>query len=513
MSDRNDDEAHNSNRNRNDNRDRVVVPFGKHRGRTYRWVYENESGYAEWAASQLNPSPMLRDFANYIRMQWRNEHERAAEEEEAAQEEEEDAEPETVDWRDTLFYWSGSLQVKKDGDHHNNDDTRLRIIWTGKQVTLPNCPDARCGPTPTDTAFRGSNSTFSVEGSVDRNNQTGASIWGDSGILEVSITQGSGSDHAGERQNNSNNNKRRRNNKVIDTTRTLLFDTGSRSGLVVGKGRNEYGCFVEVGFTGEGEYEYIFGARDRAPKKMLLVRRYLSDSDERAHWSLTTLKSQVLLDIPPVLVEEGPWNRIMDFVGVRHTEKTRDHPWRSLALCSEPWRQLILRDDQGGFLRKASAAAATTYHTDEPGQQPRLLMSTPGGGPFRLRLSRINFAPNTMWKGQCWGCGGPGITDELTFSVTEWTSEEPNDEFQFGEYCSEQCIGKAVRELAGCSRGWKAQNEGSGLLLGSSEEFWDLLTDVEREQMEGAGWANEGWGAGEWILQPEQNSEDESDDE
>jgi hypothetical protein len=136
-------------------------------------------------------------------------------------------------------------------------------------------------------------------------------------------------------------------------------------------------------------------------------------------------------------------------------------------------------------------------------------MPTSSGGSFRLRLRIINFSPNTMWKKQCWGCGGPGVTEELTF-VTEWTSEEPNKESPFGEYCNKQCIGKAVPELARCSLDWKVRNQNTGLFLGkdSDESFWDLLNVNELEQMEGAGWANQRWGA--WILQPEEDSEDDS---
>jgi len=45
----------------------TVFTFGKHRGKTFQYVIENNRGYALWCLEQKNLRSQLRDFANYVR--------------------------------------------------------------------------------------------------------------------------------------------------------------------------------------------------------------------------------------------------------------------------------------------------------------------------------------------------------------------------------------------------------------------------------------------------------------
>jgi len=453
----------------------------------------------------------------------------------------------TENWRDKLVYWKGRLQVSKE-THDDDDDSRFFLNWRGSRVTLLDCPDARCGPTPTNHAFDSSDDRFDVSGTIVFNNSQNHA---NDGSLEITMPP----ETPDWPDCNCDIPPRKRKRKdatdtigdgpgVHDAPRVLLFDARGRRALegkrsrtfclVVGKGCTSDGHqFIEVGFT--CPYTSVI-------TYMLLVRRYLHDSDERLQWSLTTLKTQVLLGIPPLFTEEGPWSLVMDFVGIHDVDQALHHPWRRRpmpmhtlvtrgipyfdqalfnpwrcrAFCSKPWRQLILRDSQLGFLCKASTTTAVnSTDSDHP---PQLLTRPPDEEPFRLRLSEeISCTPNTIWKEQCWGCGGPGVTKELTF-VSHQVSRDgiPLRPFNFGEYCSKPCISKAVSTLVEYSIYRKTINRVTGYHIRNRDTaFWETLNEDALAQMEAAGWRSDD--ARNWFLWSRSDNEygeyDEDSDE
>ena len=46
---------------------RHVMTFGKHVGKTFDWVVENDLRYAKWALQNEDPSPLMKEFADYVK--------------------------------------------------------------------------------------------------------------------------------------------------------------------------------------------------------------------------------------------------------------------------------------------------------------------------------------------------------------------------------------------------------------------------------------------------------------
>jgi hypothetical protein len=66
-----------------------------------------------------------------------------------------------------------------------------------------------------------------------------------------------------------------------------------------------------------------------------------------------------------------------------------------------------------------------------------------------------------MWTGQCWGCGGPGVKEELNFDCSEYQyyftydeeqgrsdEEEERSSILKQEFCCETCLLGSIRQLA-----------------------------------------------------------------
>lgn len=173
-------------------------------------------------------------------------------------------------------------------------------------------------------------------------------------------------------------------------------------------------------------------------KYMILARRYVQEGDERIKWCLDRLQSEVIVGLPPLLGQEDWWSNVVDFVGYNVDQDSP--PWQhSHVLCSALWNRLVLRNNQG-FLIKSS-------RVNDP--SPPLHMPTQDGEPFQLRVRwkydvPEAFGTNIIWKGQCWGCGGPKVRDELKFDCTlnqwiaykETTLRHPS--YMKADFCSKQ---------------------------------------------------------------------------
>lgn len=133
------------------------------------------------------------------------------------------------------------------------------------------------------------------------------------------------------------------------------------------------------------------------------------------------------------------------------------------------------------------------------------------GDSFRLQLSEY-FDANTTWEDQCYGCGGPGVTRDLTLAATcrEGTHEDPPcDTYILGAFCSSECIGRSISELSRCSLAWKESIDNSHLFLENSDKlFWNSLSKDQMMSMMDAGWSD--WESNNWILL--HDSESDQDD-
>mmetsp|Transcript_5762 Transcript_5762/g.7077 ORF Transcript_5762/g.7077 Transcript_5762/m.7077 type:complete len:498 (+) Transcript_5762:329-1822(+) len=447
-------------------------------------------------------------------------------------------------WRDTLHYWSGTLKLVeetvRDSSHFELPLNQMNytVTWIGKIVTLPHCPDARNGPTPNEKGYTLSPLKFSVSGRVgcehNRRYRAEGNISGHETNLKIlkikgevirlkynrhtrdlvlSMNGGSGFDYSGEEGNTllHSDEKSIGTHKLTirkhrDTERTILFSEESQSstgGLVIGKGRNQFGHFMEIGRTPQNTRLSNTGF----PKELQLTRRYLEENDDRVNWSIYILKSQIL-GILPLLDNDEAWNHVLGYVGYsNHTlafHKSLDYPWRSLVLHATKWRQKSLCNSQG-ILLKCSLTGILPEGSKTPIGK---LMMPIEGDSFRLQLSD-DFDANTTWEGQCYGCGGPGATRDLTFTARVWTHEEPYDTFILGAFCSSECIGRSyISELSRCSFAWKKSSCNSNLFLGNSDTlFWNSLSEEQRRSIMSAGWSFKGWGSDNWVLLPDCESD------
>lgn len=395
-------------------------------------------------------------------------------------------------WQNTLFYWYGKVEYV-----HSSS----LFQWSGKIVPLPDCEDARRGATPSRSAFYCSKSEFSVKS--DRIENGNLLKGKESFELSLSSTDshqhlGDGFDNAGE----GGNTKVEKPMKIKDKKHNLLFAHGQKLDfrewrMVFGNGENVYGDFIEAGI-------YRRGA-------MLLARRYLAHPrDGRLGWTLQELQSQVMFQLPPLILDPTAWSRIQDYWmaqdnHLRVDERLRHSPWRTPALCGQKWRQRALREESTGKLRKYSVTAVPS-DLCEP-TSSNLLMPLPR--PFRLRLFG-DFRPypgSISWEDQCWGCGGPGIKPRFSETIFEWTDEGPERDIAIGQYCSSLCVRQAIPEIARCSSAWLAAQASSGRFLKKSagdEPFWDCLGAHEERLLRSAGWHTD---YGDWILEPPEISE------
>jgi len=114
-------------------------------------------------------------------------------------------------------------------------------------------------------------------------------------------------------------------------------------------------------------------------------------------------------------------------------------------------------------------------------------MTTQDGQPFQLQVlwEEEDWAFKTIivWKRQCWGCGGPGVREDLKLDCGEsfymTAFEDEIDQSTHGilkaEFCSQDCIARAIPQLAQAISGWREDREG-GRSNGSCIHFRKLTT-------------------------------------
>ena len=412
-------------------------------------------------------------------------------------------------WQNTLFYWSGEIEHAEESG---------AVEWKGKIVPLTGCQDARRGATPSGFAFHSSALNFSVKSEeIEKSNEK---VFERKGCFELFFSSSGSSDEdqcegfdiAGEALPWSDGKKRKQpaSLKVQDEKRHLLFSRkmarssmlmGAR--LIFGIGKNQYGNFLEVGVCTGGEYF--------SKVRVTLARRYLaSPEDSRHQWSVQDLQAHVLFDLPPLISDPQAWSNILEFLPDKKEEELK-HPWRTLALHGASWQEKVLREASVGALVKVSEK----FMSPDLSGPPSPLLMPPLSGSFRLRLTG-NFQPwpPLEWEDQCWGCGGPGVQETFSSELIEWTREEPNDSYSVGQYCSAECVRKAIPAIARCSSAWVANPSGYLLSENSSDEaFWKSLGRAEEDMLRSAGWQSDmGWGAGDWILKPDSFDEGDHSD-
>lgn len=216
----------------------------------------------------------------------------------------------------TLHLWEGVLEVAsewpdgseaaKKHDSYGKPMGKFPVKFSGNMAHLRHCPDSRSVGVPTANLFRGNtsySSRFHFKGIAeeidqdDREDRDRRKVRGGRRIYHVV-------------NNTCNNNDeewclRLPTLDFLDV-RSLWDGKVLIEGVVVGRGRNAQGSFIEAG--------WVSGVEPSSKIGLTLGRRYLSANDERVKWSLSELLRAVMTDavfprnddIPPLLLP--PWS-------------------------------------------------------------------------------------------------------------------------------------------------------------------------------------------------------------
>lgn len=254
----------------------------------------------------------------------------------------------------------------------------------------------------------------------------------------------------------------------------------SIEGIVVGRGRNHHGSFIEAGWVSGVEDGWGSASTNDRHQKigLTLGRRYLSTNDERVEWNLSELQSAVMKDAVFSRKDVANFN---------------DGP--SLIrppLLLPPWQSSCLSafNIMSGGKRKREG--------NKPILPPQV------DSPFCLKLQMKDtrwgkIEANTLWKDQCWGCGkilpDEDISNRITIAWDTWSYEEPIDtDVMRGEFCEgkPECISKALPQLIVMSAKFERILEKNGWFISAFSEdgFWDTINQNQELQnkLTEAGW-------------------------
>lgn len=176
-------------------------------------------------------------------------------------------------WRDTLYIWDGIVTVGVPADSEKKDSP-VPVLWEGSWVPVKNVPDAANADAPKRHAFKkdiDSDYEFQVTGTAALLETNGEEEEGLGRFFVVKLTKGEGWEME------DGDKKKRYHDKTHNVWIKNLKWSGNKKdeteSLVVAKGENDFGPFVSAGWMRPG-------------CRWTVARRYLSERDPRAKWSL-----------------------------------------------------------------------------------------------------------------------------------------------------------------------------------------------------------------------------------
>lgn len=441
-----------------------------------------------------------------------------------------------------MFQYKGSFHLTQEEDHNT-----ARVCWGGNIFPIENCPDVRSMPTPLpytrvhNPAVVG----FSIQGSIQGvppRSKPGRFPWLTSPqytfhswpeftlSFPKSEEETKCDDDSNNKESTSNGNFHQTWHAKDSHHELFVTERGRKTyqRTVIGLGRNEKGgAFIESGMIENHCMDP--DDLDEAPAQFLtlvLVRRYLTDSDERTTFThsdnAALLRWHVQMNFPPLVDNGFLTNRILEYCETDPVwRKPFNQPIQSFIMNSTiPWGQC--QYDQGGRL------IAFAAHPDFLSNQtpPPICMPTYSqDSSFSLDLSGLHpDAANVLWEDQCWGCGGHcALQDKIKFGARICTPYEYDWPFWFGEFCSENCVRRAVPEIARVSILWRKQNrnewiDGEPITFSIDERyFWSCLDDDAGKRMRDAGWEDESEYSDEesglyLVLKPEERSDPDEEE-
>eukprot|EP00536_Pseudo-nitzschia_multiseries_P015502 jgi/Psemu1/263002/estExt_Genewise1Plus.C_8980007 len=206
-------------------------------------------------------------------------------------------------WKETLYVWDGIVTAgmpSLTGEDTTQKCQTVPLQWEGSWVPIPGVPDATKAEAPKRNAFKrdiDADCNFSVGGiatqqqssSKNGNEETDDNSKGKhkDHFFVVELTEGSGWEMKDDDNDdeNKNENKDDSDSKKVtthqDEVHDVLIKTIRWSGnqkdesesLIVAKGHNSFGHFCSVGWMRPG-------------CRWTVARRYLSEDDPRAKWSI-----------------------------------------------------------------------------------------------------------------------------------------------------------------------------------------------------------------------------------
>jgi uncharacterized cupin superfamily protein len=207
-----------------------------------------------------------------------NEEDECADEDENKDEDEEDG-----DWKATLFYWRGGLQL-----HPATKKLSWRGAWVGSTKGLPS-----------EASFSSSENTFELSANLPKKMlmPTLSSV-----ATEFAPKAGISARFTGSYlldQGDGNGPQ-----KYSDISQSFLIFVRGTGVQVAAKGTTEFGSFVSAGKLSPGDQKQSDSAGE-AGVQLTLVRRYLDDGDARSKWSAKKAADELKKEGGRAAVE--PW--------------------------------------------------------------------------------------------------------------------------------------------------------------------------------------------------------------
>ena len=171
-------------------------------------------------------------------------------------------------WRDTLFVWSGPLQLV------NN---KAEAEWSGSWVGCEDCPDANDAQKPSPEDLANSKMQFDVKGKLQQKTSGGEifhHLCLDDGGDGWDLASGDDVQRHGDKRH------------------TIVLPTIHRSDAkgkrlpIAAVGENDFGSFVSAGYM-EAK------SKGGGDLHMTLARRYLEEGDARSKWTAQMLYTKI----------------------------------------------------------------------------------------------------------------------------------------------------------------------------------------------------------------------------
>mmetsp|Transcript_30599 Transcript_30599/g.72180 ORF Transcript_30599/g.72180 Transcript_30599/m.72180 type:complete len:267 (-) Transcript_30599:318-1118(-) len=197
-----------------------------------------------------------------------------------------------INWRETLYVWDGIVTAGMPtltGEDSTQKSESIPLQWEGLWVPVLGVPDATKAEAPKRNAFKrdiDADCNFSVGGTAtprfskdgDAKEKDKEKDKDEDHFFFVKLTEGTGWEMKDDDNGDADKSKKATHQDqvhdvLIKTIRWSGNQQDERESLVVAKGHNNFGPFCSVGWMRPG-------------CRWTVARRYLSEEDPRAKWSL-----------------------------------------------------------------------------------------------------------------------------------------------------------------------------------------------------------------------------------